>query len=37
MPVVELDLEETVSERLDDLSLQLDLVFLLSDNGPPSR
>jgi hypothetical protein len=36
MSVVELDLEETVSERLDNLSLQLDLVFLLSDNGTPS-
>ena len=33
--VVELNLEETVSEGLDDLSLKLDLVFLLSDSGPP--
>jgi hypothetical protein len=30
--VVELDLEQPVAEGLDDLPLQLDLVFLLSDN-----
>jgi hypothetical protein len=36
MPVIELDLEEAVSKGLDDLALQLDLVFLLSDNDLPS-
>jgi hypothetical protein len=32
VPVVELDPEHPVSEGLDDLSLQLELLFLLGDS-----